>query len=202
MKTIAMTQFPTIVISFFFLFTCSSIQGQQWIRMLDTESNFYNIQDEFNKQWEGKTYEKGRGYKQYKRWEYFMEERTYPDGKFMNPQSAWNEWSKFQNTNGNGQNKLNGTWTSIGPNSWINGAGWNAGNGRINVVVEDPSNTNTIYVGASAGGLWKSTDGGMTWTSLTDNQPVLGVSGIAIDPATPILSTLEPEMVTGGIPTA
>ncbi|MEK7255646.1 MAG: glycosyl hydrolase, partial [Bacteroidota bacterium] len=74
------------------------------------------------------------------------------------------------------------SWTPLGPSDWDDGAGWNAGNGRINVVVQDPVNSNTVYVGAASGGLWKSTNGGTTWTNLTDDQPVLGVSGIAIDP--------------------
>ena len=37
-------------------------------------------------------------------------------------------------------------------------------------------------VGAPAGGLWKSTDGGSNWSTNTDNLPVIGVSHIAINP--------------------
>ena len=43
-------------------------------------------------------------------------------------------------------------------------------------------NLNIYYAGAPAGGIWKSTDSGNTWTPLSDNLPQIGVSGIAIDP--------------------
>jgi photosystem II stability/assembly factor-like uncharacterized protein len=52
----------------------------------------------------------------------------------------------------------------------------------VNVVIEDPVNNQVLYLGAPNGGLWKSTDEGVTWTSLTDNLPRIGVSAIAIDP--------------------
>ena len=38
-----------------------------------------------------------------------------------------------------------------------------------------------MYVGAPAGGIWKSTDGGVTYIPLVDHLPQIGVSGIAID---------------------
>ena len=50
-----------------------------------------------------------------------------------------------------------------------------------NIVHVDPSNANTIYLGAPAGGIWKSTNNGSTWTPLTDELPQIGVSGIAVD---------------------
>jgi photosystem II stability/assembly factor-like uncharacterized protein len=39
-----------------------------------------------------------------------------------------------------------------------------------------------MYAGAAAGGLWKTTDGGLTWTPKTDNFAGLGVTDIIIDP--------------------
>ena len=39
---------------------------------------------------------------------------------------------------------------------------------------------------APAGGLWKSTDSGLSWTSNTDLLPNLGVSDMHIDPTNPI----------------
>jgi hypothetical protein len=35
--------------------------------------NFFEIQEAFNQYWDGKKIEKGKGYKQFRRWEYFME---------------------------------------------------------------------------------------------------------------------------------
>jgi len=53
--------------------------------------------------------------------------------------------------------------------------GYNPGNGRINEIAFHPTNANIIYVGASGGGLWKTIDGGASWSSLTDGMPDLAV---------------------------
>jgi len=39
-----------------------------------------------------------------------------------------------------------------------------------------------MYVGATDGGLWKSTTGGTTWTTNTDFLPIIGCADLAIDP--------------------
>jgi photosystem II stability/assembly factor-like uncharacterized protein len=169
----------------FMFISCHLLRAQQWIEMMDAGVDFYTIRDSFNQLWDNVPYERGKGYKQFKRWEWFMEQRVYPTGEYFNPMAAWAEFEKFLKTQDENHEKNNGNWTSLGPSNWIDGAGWNAGNGRINVVVQDPVNANTIYVGAASGGLWRSTNGGTSWTNLTDNQAVLGVSGIAIDPTNP-----------------
>jgi uncharacterized protein (TIGR03437 family) len=47
----------------------------------------------------------------------------------------------------------------------------------------DPADDNTVYLGGSVGGVWKTTDGGRTWTPLTDFYPSLAISALAISPA-------------------
>lgn len=41
----------------------------------------------------------------------------------------------------------------------------------------------TVWAGAADGGVWKSSNGGATWTATFDAQPSLSVGAIAIDPA-------------------
>jgi photosystem II stability/assembly factor-like uncharacterized protein len=48
-------------------------------------------------------------------------------------------------------------------------------------VAVDPTNPDIWYVGAPAGGIWKSEDAGNSWSNLFDEFPQIGVSGIAID---------------------
>src|SRR5260370_15643671 len=40
----------------------------------------------------------------------------------------------------------------------------------------------TIYVGSASGGGWKSVDAGTTFKPVFDNQPLLSIGSIAIDP--------------------
>jgi photosystem II stability/assembly factor-like uncharacterized protein len=162
-----------------------TVKAQEYVRLMEEQnSSFYDIQQAFYDHWDGKTYEKGKGWKQFKRWEWFMEPRVYPTGKLINPSLAYEEYKKFKDKyalpKGAIQNKSS-NWTPMGPTSWTS-TGWNPGIGRINAITVDPNNSNTIYVGAPAGGCWKTTNGGSSWTPLTDDLSSLGVSGIAVDP--------------------
>lgn len=49
--------------------------------------------------------------------------------------------------------------------------------GAIEAVAADP---NIIYVGGAAGGVWKSVNGGLTWTPVFDDQPVSSIGAMAI----------------------
>lgn len=57
--------------------------------------------------------------------------------------------------------------------------------GRVTAITVDPTNRNTIYTGTASGGLWKSTDGGVAWTSIWDDQPVASIGSVAVDPRNP-----------------
>jgi len=165
-------------------FTIQLLTAQEYVRLMENQdANFYDIQNAFNQHWDGKAYEKGKGWKQFKRWEWFMEPRVYPSGRLPNPALVYNEFHKFKNTYQAKKTTNNkaANWTPLGPTNW-NSIGWNPGIGRINAVTVDPNNSNIIYVGTPAGGCWKSTNGGNTWSPLTDDMATLGVSGIAIDP--------------------
>lgn len=54
--------------------------------------------------------------------------------------------------------------------------------GRASDIEYDPNNTNIIYAGAATGGVFKSTDGGITYFSVFDDLAVLPVGDIAVDP--------------------
>ena len=42
----------------------------EWANMMrDPNANFYDVQASFNAYWNGRTIEKGKGYKAFKRWE-------------------------------------------------------------------------------------------------------------------------------------
>jgi photosystem II stability/assembly factor-like uncharacterized protein len=56
---------------------------------------------------------------------------------------------------------------------------------RTSAVVGVPGNTNICYAGASSGGVWKSTDGGVNWEPIFDDQPAQSIGSIAIAPSDP-----------------
>ena len=55
--------------------------------------------------------------------------------------------------------------------------------GRISDVEAIPLPSRTIYVAASAGGIWKSTNGGVTFRPIFDNERVISMGDIAIAPS-------------------
>ncbi|HQV00755.1 MAG TPA: glycosyl hydrolase, partial [Bacteroidia bacterium] len=88
-----------------------------------------------------------------------------------------NAWRK-----NNGNNiQSSGNWSPVGPFVVAPGNGWSPGIGRINGVAVNPLNSNVIYAGAPAGGLWKSNTGGNNFTTTTDHLPAIGFNSIAID---------------------
>jgi FG-GAP-like repeat len=78
------------------------------------------------------------------------------------------------------------TWTPIGPAPLATTAPPNSNSnvsGRLTGIAAHPTNANVLYVAAAGGGVWKTTDGGATWTPLTDGQSTLSMGAIAIAPS-------------------
>ena len=69
--------------------------------------------------------------------------------------------------------------TSAGPYAWQPVGPYNIG-GRVTAIAVAPDGT--LYLGAANGGVWKSVNGGVNWTSLTDAQSFVSVGALAIDP--------------------
>jgi hypothetical protein len=79
-------------------------------------------------------------------------------------------------------------WTPLGPSPIPNGQTTGvsqAVSGRVTVIAVHPTNENIVYVGTAQGGLYRSLNGGATWTPLTDNALSLAIGSIAIDPLDP-----------------
>ena len=83
------------------------------------------------------------------------------------------------------------TWTGIGPkpigsngpaNVSVTYSGPPPYSGRVSAIAPDPNNANVVYLGGAAGGIWKSTDGGTTWTpKFPNNNPSFAIGAIAVD---------------------
>ncbi len=82
------------------------------------------------------------------------------------------------------------TWSPVGPSPIIgenHGQEWMRRNcsGRATAVLVDPRNSNVVYAGAAQGGVWKTTDGGTSWTPLTATAPSQATGFMAFDPTDP-----------------
>ncbi len=54
---------------------------------------------------------------------------------------------------------------------------------RVSSVAGVPGDPTVYYAGAASGGVWKSTDGGIHWTPIFDDQPVASIGALAVAPS-------------------
>jgi photosystem II stability/assembly factor-like uncharacterized protein len=69
-----------------------------------------------------------------------------------------------------------GEWEPVGPG--------NIG-GRTRTLVIHPTQPEIMYAGGVSGGVWKTTDGGLSWTPLADQIANIAVNSMAIHPENP-----------------
>ncbi|HSR99284.1 MAG TPA: hypothetical protein VLM79_19670, partial [Kofleriaceae bacterium] len=108
--------------------------------------------------------------------DYFYLQRRLPDGRInLLARSRAVTHARFLRARGIAFTGLDaeGTWVLRGP--------LNVG-GRVVDVVGDPANANKLYVGSASGGVWKTTDGGATFTPIFDGQGSLSAGALALDP--------------------
>lgn len=119
------------------------------------------------------------------RWEWFWQQRVSPTGEFPPRDILWKESNRYAQEHAAFKQQQTTTlpaWKPLGPTTTPGGYD---GLGRLNCIGFHPTNPNIFWVGAAAGGVWKTTDGGMTWNTYTDKLPLLGVSDIAVHPQNP-----------------
>lgn len=115
-------------------------------------------------------------YAKYKRWEWYWRNRIMPDSSFPDLLSIYTASGGNSRVAANPFSGL--TWNNI--NQTHATGGYN-GMGRTTAIAFHPSDANTFYVGAPVGGIWKTTDGGNTYTPLGDHLPYVSVGNIVVD---------------------
>jgi PKD repeat protein len=192
-KLLIQNRLLSYFIFFFFLISLQVSYAQEWRNNLPKEKikngtlTLQDYQKAFNDYWEpfnldrGYYYKNGEkikaeGWKQFKRWEWYWENRVdAKTGEFPNT-TAWEVFREYLKGE-QGNRSPDGNWTSMGPSETNGGY---AGLGRLNCIAFHPDDENTLYVGAASGGIWKTTTGGNSWVPLGDNNAALGVSDIIV----------------------
>ena len=98
------------------------------------------------------------------------------EGRFVsdaNPQTPLSTSQSIASTVSPG---LGGTWTAMGPG--------NIG-GRTRAILIHPITPATMWASGTAGGIWKTNDGGTTWTPKADLLVNIAVNSMMLDPRNP-----------------
>ncbi|GAB1370115.1 hypothetical protein MASR1M45_01730 [Candidatus Kapaibacterium sp.] len=179
----------TIIFFAFILFVIitQNLQSQVLVNDIsDSEYNFFEIQRRVYEDWSKQDQNDIRGYKQFKRWEYFWYQRTFPNGEFPNGNNILESYKSSVNNKQDEPNFLNVKWKSLGPYNEPVDAGGSQGIGRVNAVRVNPINHNEIWAASASGGLWKSADGGKNWLTFEFTQFLsIGISDIGISFSNP-----------------
>src|SRR4029077_5045903 len=74
------------------------------------------------------------------------------------------------------------SWQPLGPDG-MTMLNWDMGRviGRVTALAVDPADESHLYLGAAPGGLWKSTDGGGSWTQLFDTIGTESIGSILLE---------------------
>ncbi len=153
-----------------------------WVEMMqDPNANFFETQKAFYQYWEGREITRGAGYKPFKRWENMMKTRVDEYGNKPKVDDLLNAYNKAVEQQKKSK-ATSGEWSLVGPVDLPDPqSGQPNGLGRINAIAFHPFSENTIYIGAPAGGFWRTYDNGEHWETTTDRLPTLGVSAIVVN---------------------
>lgn len=173
-----------IIVVFAMCIVGTTIVAQQDLKtQLKGKKNLNEIMRVVDQYYEGKdgNWNGDRGevpkLKHWKRWEWYMSGRLGENNEFVSIQDSIIKAKRIVEKSFPEATlrSLNHSWESVGPTSTSNGIG------RADRIAFHPSDPDIFYVGTPAAGLWRTTNGGSSWTSLTDHMPAMGVSGVVVD---------------------
>ena len=119
----------------------------------------------------------------FKRWEWYWESRLQEDGQFPAPDADIQAYKTYQLRAREKSNTPAFTWNNVGPLTQVGRGYW--GMGRTYAIALNPVDTFNFWVGAAAGGIWKTSNGGRQYKSMGDNLPYQGVGQIVQHPDNP-----------------
>lgn len=135
-------------------------------------------------QWPTPPQQRGQGFKQAERFISLYSTRLLPNGTLPSGSHILRTWEDLNAYQGN--RSLSGNWHQLGPilddvttRDNIEGVG------RTSCIAFHPTDPNFMIMGTPAGGIWRSFNGGQSWSSNTDQLPTLGCSSLLIDPSNP-----------------
>ena len=145
-----------------------------WMHMMQAENpNVFDIQKAYDTYYKAHSFEKNSYTKYYKRWMHWARSYVQGDGFLHIPTPA--EWQQkeqeikatramLEERTGNSSG-----WTFLGPKRTYDTDGVTEVTWQTNIYSIDisPSNPNVLYAGGESGGIWKTTDKGLSWNLLS-----------------------------------
>lgn len=117
----------------------------------------------------------------YNRWKWYWSQHLDQDGYMVSSAANYIEAEKLNGARAK-TTANQSDWKFAGPTLSYSGYG---GIGRVNCIAFHPTDANKYWVGTGGGGAWVTDNDGSTWTAMTQDLAVLGVSDIDYNPQNP-----------------
>ena len=168
---------------------------ETWITETENQNaNFFDIRDKYEQKFEKeqltspvRIHSKSKNIKvvgendyiKFRRWEWYMNHIIHSDGTLPSSKELNQSFEEVVEMDAASFNKnAAATWNNI---SRTRNSGGYWGMGRTGGIGFHPTNANIFWVCADAGGIWKTTNGGASYTAQGDNLPYLGSGSIVVD---------------------
>lgn len=181
----------------FLVFICYNVEAQTTqdtidkplyrAMMSDRTVNFYKTKRAYDLYFSNKAKVRGTGWKQFERWADNASKIINRDGSFPPIDKVEKVMAQY-NRNNLTPRSNGGAWVSVGPDKepglgkWAGGNMSGAGTGRLNVLVIHPTNSDIMYAGAPQGGLWKTTNAGVSWTQVPGLASSIAINEVVLFP--------------------
>ncbi|MEE4213726.1 MAG: PKD domain-containing protein [Bacteroidales bacterium] len=203
------------VLGFFFLLTACAplLHGQIWLEKLKLDSksatDFFEVRKAAEEHFRHQkkeyfarkfdisdnpelNYRSIRGYIEFKRWEEYWQNHVDSKGSPISPLKEYAEYRSFVESGAKG---AEAEWININRTS-APGGYW--GMGRIREIAFHPDDPDTFWAGADQGGIWKTTDNGLSYIPVADDLPFLKVSSICVNHEDPDIIYMSGGGTDGG----
>ncbi|MBK6889713.1 MAG: hypothetical protein IT272_06300 [Chitinophagales bacterium] len=161
-----------------------------WVKLLYSPNpNAYAVEEAYKAYYKVNPFEKNKYTQYYKRWRRWARPYLQPDGTVRPPSLEQEQAIVNKISNLKAMAGPTSTWSCLGPmemyslgNQGSQRITWQANTYGIAIAPSDP---NTLYCGMEEGGVFKTTDKGLTWTFVTATYNIGTVRAIAVHPADP-----------------
>ncbi|MFA7325620.1 MAG: T9SS type A sorting domain-containing protein [Candidatus Kapaibacterium sp.] len=164
------------------------LKSQKFEDLQETNLKFNQIQEVFQNELIGDAdLDTLKGWKQFKRWEWFWEQRLQGESEVPNAmgiKKLAENYKVIEKTKNSSVQSV--TWEKYGPFKTPQSTGRSQGVGRVNDLAISPTNENYMIAGAASGGAWRSSNAGQSWIEIDmTDQLSLGISDIEFAPSDP-----------------
>ena len=162
----------------------------EWVKEMYQEKPNVQLVDQLYKEYyKHESFRKSIHTQNYKHWRREVEQYLTSDGTVFIPDvKQINESQAKVLSKKETANRSESSWSLIGPNKTLSindnqvAVSWQGNVYSIDQSVSDP---NVLYVGAEAGGVFKSSDKGLNWTNASFNSTMRSMTTVKIHPQNP-----------------